>query len=115
MILKIQYVVFYTNDMGRAVTFYRKFLGPECEGSDDRFTEFRVGDALFGIKMSTEPREAPGHQTVILECDDVKSIYGFCRGLDVPTAKELSVESWGVNFAVLDPDGNKVEFVQRQT
>lgn len=28
--------------------------------------------------------------------------------------KELTEESWGIEFAILDPDENKVEFVQRK-
>ena len=33
---------------------------------------------------------------------------------DVEFYKELTEESWGIEFAILDPDKNKVEFIQRK-
>lgn len=111
--MKIAYAILYTSEIDRAVRFYRMLLNEEPRSYDERFAEFQIGEALLGLKKSAEQREIPGHQTVILECRDIETVYKLCAAENIPIAKTLSTESWGRNFAILDPDTNKVEFVQQ--
>jgi predicted enzyme related to lactoylglutathione lyase len=111
--MKLAYGIFYTNDIARISNFYQSVMQWKKAFGDERFIAFQVGDALLGIKKTELEREVPGHQTIIIEVPDVEATYTFCKQHDVTIFKELSTESWGKNFSLLDPDGNRIEFVQR--
>jgi predicted enzyme related to lactoylglutathione lyase len=88
-------------------------LGLEFAFGDEKFVAFKLGDALLGIKISEYEREIPGHQTIILDVENVWELYESSRNKGIKIYKELSSEDWGDNFAILDPDGNKIEFTQK--
>ncbi len=108
--MKLTYVIFYTNDLQRIKEFYREKVGLELSFGDDKFIAFKIGDALFGIKKATDAREIPGSQTIIISTPNVESFHSKLTEMGVALYKELTEEAWGRNFAILDPDGNKVEF-----
>jgi len=109
--MKLAYGIFYTNDLEKAKKFYQESLGLEVAFGDEKFVAFKLGDVLLGLKQSKEEREVPGHQTVIISVEDVGGLYETMSTRGLPFYKELSENSWGRNFAILDPDGNKVMFV----
>lgn len=102
--------MFYTNDLGRIILFYRDSLGFEFAFSDQRFAAFKIGDALLGIKIRELDREIPGHQTAIIEVADVNYMYQTAQKKNWNIFTPLTNEDWGKNFSILDPDGNRVEF-----
>lgn len=111
--MKLAYGIFYTNDISRISDFYQNILGLQKAFGDDRFVAFSIGDALLGIKVVEIPREIPGHQTIIVEVEDVDKLYESLRQKGVSVDKEISDEEWGRNFSILDLDLNKVEFFQK--
>lgn len=111
--MKLLYGIFYTRDIQRITDFYRDVLKFEFAFGSEKFAAFEIGNALLGIKISEHEREIPGHQTIIVEVDDVEELYQSCKSMGVKIYKELSSEDWGDNFAILDPDDNKVEFTQK--
>lgn len=121
--MNLDSAVFYTNDLNKVIEFYRDVLGFEVEYiQDGRFVSFIFSNgAKLGIKQRVEEREIPGAQTVFISVDNIKELYQKLKGLDssVPQndegiifAKELVEQDWGTNFSILDPDKNKVQFVE---
>ncbi|HEY4484530.1 MAG TPA: VOC family protein [Candidatus Paceibacterota bacterium] len=107
--------VFYTNDLGKVLDFYKDILGITLEFKDEeRYLSFIFPNgARLGIKRKTTDREIPGAQTVIFSVEkDIEKLFDDLKN-KVPVYKELLTYEWGKNFSILDPDGNKVEFIQR--
>lgn len=111
--MKLSYGIFYTSDIQRITEFYRDVLKFEFAFGNQKFVAFKLGDALLGLKVSEHEREVPGHQTIIVDVENLQELYESCESKNVKIYKELSSEDWGDNFAILDPDGNKVEFVRK--
>lgn len=112
--MKLDSAVFYTNDLARAVAFYKDTLGWSLEYvQESRFASFAFENAKLGIKQAREEREVPGHQTVFLACEDIEKEYENIRLRNIPIFKDLTKEDWAINFSILDPDGNKIQFVKR--
>jgi len=110
--MKLLYGIFYTNDLARATKFYKEKIGLEVAFGDDRFIAFKIGDSLLGIKIKEIKREVPGHQTIIISTKDVSSLYSSLKKESVTIFSELINSDWGRNFSILDPDMNRVEFVE---
>jgi predicted enzyme related to lactoylglutathione lyase len=107
--------VFYTNDIKKVIEFYRDVLGFKVEYiQDGRFVSFIFPNgAKLGIKQRVEEREIPGAQTVFIRVDDVEDLYEKLQ-FKVEIAKDLVEQDWGTNFSILDPDKNKVLFVEHK-
>jgi predicted enzyme related to lactoylglutathione lyase len=112
--MKLAYGIFYTNNIDLIGKFYRETMAWGLAFGNDKFLAFKIGEALLGIKLKEHEREIPGHQTVIIEVDDVDSLYASLKSKGVTIYKEVTQESWGKNFAILDPDSNKVEFFRNK-
>ena len=111
--MKLAYGIFYTKDIDRISDFYQNTIGIQKAFGNERFVAFNIGDSLLGIKVVETPREIPGHQTVIIEAENVDETYKVFKENGVIIDKEISDEEWGRNFSILDPDLNKVEFFQK--
>ncbi|MDB5259456.1 MAG: Glyoxalase-like domain protein [Candidatus Taylorbacteria bacterium] len=111
--MKLAYGIFYTKDIAAASKFYAETVGLEKAFGDHRFVAFKIGDALLGIQIVENPREIPGHQTIIIEVPNIHELNDALKAKGLGFAKELTVADWGTNLALIDPDGNKIEFFQR--
>lgn len=112
--MKLHSAVFYTNNLDKAERFYNKTLGLEIEyRSGNKFISLIFSNKVrLGIKKAIEDREIPGKQTVFIEVTDINNWYKKAKSLKLNIIKELTKESWATNFSVLDPDNNKVQFIQ---
>ena len=114
--MNIDSAVFYSHNIENVVSFYTDLLGFTVQYKTDQFVSFIFSNkARLGIKNSIEEREMPGHQTVFIGVDNIESRYNKYKataGLTIH--KELIKKQWGQEFTILDPDKNKVLFIQRQ-
>lgn len=111
--MQIHSAIFYTNNLARAVAFYGDTLKfPVDYVQEGKFASFIIGDAKLGIKQAKEEREVPGHQTVFVAVEDVNALYKNAQDNGLNILKPLTEEDWATNFSLLDPDGNKVQFIQ---
>ncbi len=112
--MKLHSAIFYTNNIDAVEDFYLNKLNLKLDyRTEDKYISFILSnDAKLGIKKAIEKREIPGAQTVFLEVDDIEKVYERLRTMGVDIYKELTHESWATNFSILDPDNNKVQFVQ---
>jgi len=113
--MKLDSVVFYSKDIPTIVEFYTKQIGLELEYQQgDEYVSFLFGNNVrLGIKKTSGGREIPGSQTLILVVDDIESEYSKAKKRELEIYKELTKTSWGRTFSILDPDGNKLEYLQR--
>jgi predicted enzyme related to lactoylglutathione lyase len=108
--------VFYSNDLNKIIPFYTDLLGFKVEYQQgENYVSFIFENgARLGIKKKVEEREIPGAQTVFINVDDIDTLYKELKGKEVEFIKELIDQDWGKNFSIVDPDKNKVQFVQRK-
>jgi predicted enzyme related to lactoylglutathione lyase len=114
--MNLDSAVFYSNDIGRVIKFYRDVLGFVVEYQQgDKYVSFIFpNNARLGIKKKIEEREIPGAQTVFISMDKgIESWYEMLKSKGVQIYKELIIQDWGKNFSILDPDNNKVQFVEK--
>lgn len=112
--MKLASAVFYSSDISLVTQFYRDFLGLKVNYIvEGKFASFNFENGVrLGIKKAVEEREKPGGQTVFVSVVDLDEWYKKCKEAGVGFYKELVTESWGREFAILDPDKNKVTFVE---
>jgi len=110
--LRIQYAILYTSDIARVRSFYSALLKAQPVEDLDHFIGFALEGPMLGIKLSSELREQPGCQTVIISCGNADEMRDECVAIGARIVHDITVEEWGKNFSILDPDGNKVEFVE---
>jgi len=113
---KLDAVIFYTHDVPAVVDYYTNKIGLKLEyTSGDKYASFLFDNGVkLGIKKATEEREVPGSQTFFLAVVDAKAEYELAKQKGLHILKELVEEEWALEFSVLDPDGNKVEYVQNK-
>lgn len=109
-------VVFYTNDIETAVDFYTNKIGLKLDyQTEDKYASFLFDNGVkLGVKRAREQREVPGAQTMFLAVEDARAEYKKAKDKELNILKDLIEEDWAIEFSVLDPDGNKVEFVQNK-
>lgn len=109
--MKVHSVIFYTNDISNVKAFYLEIIGLSLDYERSNYISFNFPDGIkLGIKLHTEDREIPGAQTVFLETENIDEVYKRLKEMKVTFSKELKEEKWALEFAVLDPDGNKLTF-----
>lgn len=108
-------VCFYTNNLEKAVDFYQNTLQLKLQfKKEDKIAFFQFeNQTRLAIKKAVETREVPGKQTLFAQTDNAAKDYHKLKEKGVPFHKHLVKEPWGEEFAILDPDGNKIEFTQR--
>ncbi len=114
--MNLDSVVFYTNDIPTIVDFYANKIGLELEyQQEEKYVSFKFGnDVRLGIKKAVEEREKPGAQTLFIGVVDAQKEYATAKDKGLNILKELTEQSWGTEFSILDPDGNKIEYLQRK-
>jgi predicted enzyme related to lactoylglutathione lyase len=107
-------VIFYTNDIPAIVDYYTNQIGLKLEYKDsNKYASFLFDNNVrLGIKKAIETREVPGSQTFFLSVQDAKSEYKKAQTKSLNIYKQLTDEPWALEFSVLDPDGNKIEFAK---
>lgn len=113
--MNLDSAVFYSNDLQKAVDFYTNVIGLKIEYQQgDKFVSFTFPNGTrLGIKKAVEEREKPGGQTIFISVENIKELYKKFKQMNLLFVKELTDEKWGENFAILDSDNNKIEFVKR--
>jgi predicted enzyme related to lactoylglutathione lyase len=115
--MKLDSAVFYTNDLGKIISFYRDTIGLEVEYiQEERFVSFIFPDGgKLGIKQRKEEREIPGHQTVFVSVENIEDLFREYKEKGLSFRKKLSeLEGWGKYFSILDPDKNNIEFIEHE-
>jgi len=116
--MNLDTAIFYTKSISEIVRFYQNVLGLKLEDQNgDYYASFMFPNgSKLGIKKADKERELTGAQTVVISIgSDIEGLYKTMQDKNIPIYKELTTQDWGKNFAILDPDKNKVEFVERSS
>lgn len=107
--------IFYTNNIKVAKQFYLDLGFNFDYEQSGKFVSFKFDNGVrFGIKQKMEEREMPGSQTIFVSADDIHGFYANIKTSGkYNISKELVSEGWAENFSILDPDGNKIQFIER--
>jgi predicted enzyme related to lactoylglutathione lyase len=112
--MELDSAILYTSDIGRIREFYENTVGLTVEYQDgDHYVSFIFPNgAKLGINKSVLPREVPGVQTFFLRVTDIQNQYQKYKDMGFEFYEPYMEHDWGTYFAILDPDGNKVGFIQ---
>jgi len=113
--MNLDSAIFFTNDLKKITSFYGDTIGLEVEYINSNFVSFIFPNgAKLGIKVPSKDREIPGHQTVFIATDNIENSLKKIQSEGLDLYEELSEQDWGKYFSILDPDGNKVLFVEHK-
>jgi|ERR1700722_2542446 len=106
--------ILYTNDINKVRKFYEEIIGLKVDYQEgDTFVSFIFPNgAKLGINKSVLSREKPGIQTVFIRVTNIKYYYEKYKKLGFDFYEKFKKYEWGTYFAILDPDGNKIGFIQ---
>lgn len=114
--MNLDSAVFYSHDIEKIIKFYVEKLDFKLEYViSEKFASFIFPNgARLGIKKAVEEREIPGAQSVFISVVGIEDFYKKIQEKGLEIRKELTHKDYGIEFSVLDPDKNKVEFIQRK-
>ena len=114
--MNLDSAVFYSNNIDQIIDHYVNRLCFKLEYSiSGKFASFIFPNgARLSIKKASEEREIPGAQSVFIAVDDIEALYKEVKAKGLEIRKELTYKDYGIEFSILDPDKNKVEFIQRK-
>jgi catechol 2,3-dioxygenase-like lactoylglutathione lyase family enzyme len=114
--MKLDSAVFYTKDVETITEFYTNVIGLKLDyHQENKYVSFWFENGVrLGIKKAVKEREIPGAQSIFVYVDNLEMLYKKYKSSNQNFYKELVHESWGDNFAILDPDGNKIEFYKEE-
>ena len=113
--MKLDSVIFFTNNLNQSVHFYVEVIGLELEYQQgDAYASLLFENGVrLGIKSPTDIRETPGSQTLFIKTGNISILYQSIQDKGVDIYTELKQKDYGSEFSILDPDGNKVLFIKR--
>jgi predicted enzyme related to lactoylglutathione lyase len=112
----IDYVYYWTSDMDRAVTFYRDVVGLKLVRQDgSQWAEFATEPVRFALHGAVEGhRMGPGGAAVMFRVDDLDLARRTLEERGVAFDEHSGEVEGFARFATFrDPDGNRVELIER--
>ncbi len=112
--MRLDTTIIYTSDIEKSIMFYRDLLGLELifrDGKEYASFIFDNGSKL-GIKTQAEERELPGAQTFIVTTPNLDNLSSRLKDRGIVFYSDIRDYPWGRHFSILDPDRNKIEFIE---
>ncbi len=112
-VLSISAVTLATQDMKRAVQFYR-LLGFELHygGEYASFTSFSTGSGYLNLCINSSDRKPSGWGRIIFYVEDVDGFHAHVTAQDHCSDSAPKDAQWGERyFHLKDPDGHELSFV----
>ncbi len=98
-------------DHARSTAWYAKLLGREADLVPmEEVAEWQLADNAW-LQVGTDPERA-GKTTVIIGVVDIQVQHRLCTKADMPVGEIVEYPNVIKMTETLDPDGNKVVFVQ---
>jgi lactoylglutathione lyase len=110
----------FVQDMDQAIAFYTHILGFKVLRREEDYASLRNGIVILGLGPIVKlPEESGGYFTrsklraarglgveIVLEVDDVHTMYEHTQSCDYPIEEPLQKRNWGLtDFRIVDPDG----------
>lgn len=108
MFKKIAFIHYPTQDLVRALKFYRDVLGLELHVQTEEWVEFKVGDQRLALRqVDAMPPQSAGAM-IWLEARPIEEIIPQLKAKNVKFIEELETYSYGKTATFEDPDGNRL-------
>lgn len=114
--MKLDNVIFYSNNLLKSKDFYQNILGLNITSDSKNFISFSLeNNASLGIKLYSSDRDkTPGQQCLSFSIENIDDIFSKLKlNPEIIFIKDLTQNSWGKEFAISDPDGNKIIILYR--
>ena len=106
-------VNFTVSDLTRAVDFYERVLGLSKKYQFSNYAGFDCGGVEIGLVLGEVGQRTEGAPLVDFLVEGVDDIYRALSANGINFLKEPQDTAWGSRIALcLDPDGNRLQFVQ---
>jgi lactoylglutathione lyase len=111
---ELDHVYYWTEDMDRAVAFYRDVVGLRMVRRDGaNWAVFDAGGRQFALHGAVEGRPVkPGGATAVFSVDDLERAMATLRERGVEFGHEGDVEGYARFASFADPDGNTVQIIE---
>lgn len=115
MITGVDTILCQTDDMDRAIAFYRDTLGLSPYVASPHFSGFMIGATKLAVhpRMHGEPGVNSGNWIAGLSVQNLDSFRARLRGAGAWCAAEYHDIPGGKLLDFKDPDGNMLQAVQR--
>jgi catechol 2,3-dioxygenase-like lactoylglutathione lyase family enzyme len=120
--LKAAVPVLYVRDVTTSAQFYRDELGFQIDfihGQPAFYGAVSRDGACLHLKFVDEPVFGPGRVAqedlimAFIPTDNIKALCAEYRAKGVPFSQKPTKQAWGgTDFHVIDPDGNRIAFVE---
>lgn len=113
MFEKIAFIHYPTQDLHRALEFYRDVLGFKLLVQNEEWLEFEVGGQRLALRLvdpwiaNTELPNSSGAM-IWLEARPIEKIIEKLKNKNIIFINDLKVYSYGKTLIFKDPDGNPV-------
>ena len=113
MFQKIAFIHYCTQNLDRALKFYRDILGLKLLVQNEEWVEFEVGGQRLALRLvdpwtvSTEPLNANGAM-IWLEASPIEKTIDILKNKKTKFINDLEVFSYGKTTTFVDPDGNLI-------
>ncbi len=113
MFKKIAFIHYPTQDLDRALRFYRDALGLKLLVQNEEWIEFEIGEQRLALRrVDTLPQQSdssqPAGAMVWLEARPIEEIITQLKEKNVKFINGLSKFPYGKMSTFSDPDGNRI-------
>ena len=114
VVLELDHVYYWVQDMERAVEFYRDVIGLRLVRQDgDSWAVFDAGGKRFALHRAIEGRQVlPGGATAVFSVADLDLSQSTLARRGVEFGHEGAVEGFARFASFHDPDGNTVQLIE---
>lgn len=122
MIVGVQDVYLFAQDMERAIRFYRDLLGLAVTYNDGHWAALDVGGVRVGLHLTEDrravpslPKDAGGAKagaTLTFRSTNIDEDVARLRTVGVRFLGSIHRADWGAVIAFEDPDGNVLKLMQ---
>ncbi len=111
---KLQNAYYITQDMDRAVAFYRDALGLSLTFQDGaKWAQMKAGDVNFSLSSPDEGAPGAAGAVIIFEVDDIAASRNQIAAGGAEIVGERDMGDHGKALTFRDPDGNLVQLFER--
>jgi catechol 2,3-dioxygenase-like lactoylglutathione lyase family enzyme len=113
MFQKIAFIHYCTEDLDRALEFYKGILGLKLLVQNEEWVEFDVSGQRLALRlvnsMSAKPEGPNPHGAMIwLEANPIEKSIAFLEEKNINTISQLDSFSYGKTVTFADPDDNLI-------